>query len=179
KPDDKSLKIGCASSVDLRRRCDPPIDNKRLGIFAAGLLTFHRLPRGLSRYQSEFQTTFWALARNVKQQLVTGMAVDLPFKTLPFFGGRVQQKLANPNDEPLPVQVTNMGRVDLPSQWGDLKLEDMSFQVSIAWFQRMALMSAATFNGQLTLNFHTASPQFSQERLESLANEVVELLNLE
>ena len=41
------------------------------------------------------------------------------------------------------------------------------------------MMSAVTFNGQMTLNFQTASPQFSQERLESLANGVVELLTLE
>ncbi len=178
-PEGTSLKIGCASSIDLRRRCDPPMEGKRLGIFASGLSTFHRLPRGLSHDQPEFQTTFWTLAQNVQQQLKAALAVHIPFKILPFFEGVVQQRLANPNDEPLPVQVTNLGRVDIPPQWGDLKFEGLSVMVSVARFQRTVMMSAVTFNGQMTLNFQTASPQFSQERLESLANGVVELLTLE
>ncbi|MEM9244676.1 MAG: condensation domain-containing protein [Cyanobacteria bacterium P01_F01_bin.153] len=177
--DGKALKMGCASSVDLRRRCDPPIDPKPLGLFISFSLSFHRLSRGLSGDRPTADKTFWRLAREVRTQTSRTLAVQLPFKTLSTFQQSINHNLKHPNDEPMPVQVTNLGRIEVPTTVGKISVEETSFFGSIAAFRRTILISVATFNGHMTINFHTTSPALSQKILDSFANQVIDLLAAE
>ncbi|MFC2145906.1 hypothetical protein ACFLRT_00940 [Acidobacteriota bacterium] len=67
--------------------------------------------------------------------------------------------------------VTNLGRLDIPQHYGDLKLEAIHAGGAMNCAARSGLaICVTTFRGRLTLNFLYAAPYISKQR----ANKIVE-----
>ena len=82
----------------------------------------------------------------------------------------------NPDELPLAISVTNIGRVNIPEVYGDLEIEEISFVLSNAIFGKMFAVATATFKEKMLFNFIASKPSLSQETIEMLATGVINCL---
>ncbi|MBD2387717.1 phthiocerol/phthiodiolone dimycocerosyl transferase family protein [Cylindrospermum sp. FACHB-282] len=59
------LRLSCRSYVDLRQRLKPEVNRENLGVLASSITSLHTL---------EINTSFWDLARDVRQQIKVSLA---------------------------------------------------------------------------------------------------------
>jgi len=172
-----TVRVSCNSVVDLRKRLDfsphpGPLSNgerarvsdENLGVLASGLMTFHIL---------RTNTSFWALAREVKQQLKMGLERDDIFITTLMFRRIAKLLLARPDKGSGLVTVTNVGKVNIPKSYGPYELESISFAPSMAAFGGSFMAAVTTFDGKMLINWTFSEPALSRETMEVMANEVV------
>lgn len=62
-----NLRLSCRSYVDLRKRLKPEVNRENLGILASAITTLHNL---------DTNTSFWDLARDVRQQLKVSLVSE-------------------------------------------------------------------------------------------------------
>jgi NRPS condensation-like uncharacterized protein len=172
-----AVRVSCNSVVDLRKRLyfSPhlgPLSNgeragvsdENLGVLASGLMTFHIL---------RTNTSFWALARDVKQQLKMGLERDDIFITTLMFRRIAKLLLARPDKGSGLVTVTNVGKVNIPKSYGAYELESISFAPSMAAFGGSFMAAVTTFDEKMLINWTFSEPALSRETMEVMANEVV------
>ncbi|HEY9845252.1 MAG TPA: hypothetical protein V6D03_03555, partial [Candidatus Caenarcaniphilales bacterium] len=159
--------VSCRSIVDLRKRLEPVVSDEHLGVLASSVISFHRL---------RTSTLFWDLAREVKQQLEAGLDRDHLFSVVLMFKQMILFLLAHPHQVPVTVAITNVGRVDIASVYGQFELEEISLVTSLAAFGGVFAAGVSTFKEKMLLNFMFSEPSISQEKVEMLANEVVSCL---
>ena len=78
--------------------------------------------------------------------------------------------LSRPNEAPVTVALTNIGRIDIPSDYGLLKLEKISFIPAQAVFGGIFSAAVTTFQDTMILNFMFSEPSLSQEKIEILVD---------
>jgi NRPS condensation-like uncharacterized protein len=78
--------------------------------------------------------------------------------------------LSRPNEAPVTVALTNIGRIDIPSDYGLLKLEEISFIPAQAVFGGIFSAAVTTFQDTMILNFMFSEPSLSQEKIEILVD---------
>jgi hypothetical protein len=172
-----TVRVSCNSVVDLRKRLyfsphlgpfsngeKAGVSDENLGVLASGLMTFHIL---------QTNTSFWALAREVKQQLQKGLERDDIFITTLMFRRIAKLLLARPDKGSGLVTVTNVGKVNLPKSYGPYELESISFAPSVAAFGGSFMAAVTTFDGKMLINWTFSEPALSRETMEVMANEVV------
>jgi NRPS condensation-like uncharacterized protein len=81
--------------------------------------------------------------------------------------------LSRLNKASVTVGVTNIGRIDISDDYGLFKLEEISFVPGKAVFGGVFTTAVTTFKGTMLLNFTFSKPSISQERSETLANDVI------
>jgi NRPS condensation-like uncharacterized protein len=81
-----------------------------------------------------------------------------------------------PDEFPVTISVTNIGRVNISEVYGDLEIEEISFVASNAIFGQMFTVATATFQEKMLLNFLASKPSLSQETIEMLATGVINCL---
>jgi NRPS condensation-like uncharacterized protein len=157
------LNLSCRSNIDLRKRLQPEVNNENLGVIVSGTVSFHTLRKN---------TSFWNLARDVRRQL------ELTLKSEDIFSAVLMSKkiyrsiLSRPDKAPVSVNVTNVGRINIPVDYGSFKLEEISFVSAQRAFGNISI-AATTFQGIMILNFMFSEPLNSKERVEALANDVI------
>jgi NRPS condensation-like uncharacterized protein len=162
--DETNLCISCASAIDLRKHLTPQVSHEHLGLLTSGISSFHTLKANIS---------FWDLAREVKQKLELGLKNKEIFSAVLVSKIIYDFLLARPDKTPMTVMVTNIGQVDIKSDYGSLQLEDISFVPSQAVFGGVFAVAVTTFKLTMTLNFMFSEPSISQETIETLATDVV------
>jgi hypothetical protein len=170
----------CASPVNLRSHLEPPIRDQ-IGLFVAFALSKHfiQLP---TDHTPDY---FWQLAREVRNQLTEFIAQDRAFTLLPPQNqlasrlirylspqafSRFCQKLMFPA-----TGVTNIGRVDIASQYGSLCIESISFAASLGVLGHFA-STASTLNDILRWNFLAMQPDIEYNHARKLAERSYALL---
>ena len=159
--------ICCRSYVDLRRRLSPAIDNEKLGSFASAVSTFHNI---------NSQTEFWQLAREVKYKVIQGINRGDMFNIILMFTEVLNALLSSSHKAPLAVEVTNLGQVDIPVNYGSLKLEEISFMPSQGVFGGVFFAAVTTLKDKMMLNFVFSEPSLSQATVEDLVNNTMSYL---
>jgi hypothetical protein len=164
----KKIHLACGTAVNLRNRLNPTLSHENLGAVASVLLSFHTLHKN---------TSFWTLAREVKQQLKVGLENNdifcLPFifKTLVKFTlAQLSRALG------MAVGVTNVGKINIPKVYGAYELEFICFAPSMVAFEGNLSATVTTFEEQMLINFMFSEPSISRETAELLTNEVVSCL---
>lgn len=155
------LRLSCRSFVDLRKRFQPEIHRQDLGILISSITSLHTLQEN---------TSFWNLARDVRQQLNVALASDDIFCLALMTKKVVESLLSRPNEAPVTVALTNIGRIDIPSSYGLLKLEEISFIPAQAVFGGIFSAAVTTFQDTMILNFMFSEPSLSQEKIEILVD---------
>lgn len=163
----KNINILCNSYVDLRRRLEPPISNENMGILASAITSLHKIKP---------QTSFWDLARDVTKDIGLGLKRKDIFKPLMLLRKIFENYINNPDKFQAAVHVTNIGKVNIPDVYGNLKLEEISFVASNAIFGRSFTVAATTFDGKMILNFVASKPSISQHTIEMFADSVINCL---
>jgi len=162
------INVSCESAVDLRRRLQPEITNEHLGIMACILKTWHKIA---------INSSFWDLARDVKQQLEIGIRHQNPFKVV--LNAKLISKylLKHAQNVASTVNITNIGKVNIPKIYGCFELEEISFVSSYALFTGTFAVCTSSFQDKLLFNFMFSEPSLSKETIERLANSVISIIN--
>jgi NRPS condensation-like uncharacterized protein len=155
--------VSCESYIDLRRRLKPVVSDENMSLLASSLTSFHTLGTN---------TSFWELARDVKQQLEVGLERGNIFSVVLMSRKIFESLLAQPNKVPLTVALTNVGRVNIPKVYGPFDLEEISFVPAQAAFGGVFTAAVATFEGKMLLNFIFSEPSISRETMETLVDTV-------
>ncbi len=165
-PNQKRRRISCQSALDMRRsKLVPPEARQTLVNLASSVRALHTIGP---------KTAFWDLARCVKRKINHAIAQNTPFKL--WFMGKVMVDycLTHPNFVGTTLFISNMGRVDLPQQYGELELESISFAAATSLSAGVFYLYTSTFADQMQLNFMFSTPSFSPERMERLVKATIE-----
>jgi NRPS condensation-like uncharacterized protein len=163
----RSIKVSCRSYVDLRRRLEPPIKPENMGFLASSLTSLHQIKP---------QMSFWDLSRNVTKKIESSLKRKDIFKPLMMYRKLIEYYIDNPDEFPVTISVTNIGRANISEVYGDLEIEEISFVASNAIFGKMFTVATATFQEKMILNFIASKPSLSQETIEMLATGVINCL---
>jgi len=158
------LCLSCQSFVSLRHRLEPIIGNENLGMLASSIISYHVISENSS---------FWNLARDVKQQLEASLESNDIFSIMLFLRKIAEFCLAHPEEIPVSVSLSNIGRVDIPQVYGSFKLEAISFASAAAVSGGAFIATASTFVGKMSLNFVFSEPSISEKTMEQMANNTV------
>ncbi|MEM7725186.1 MAG: condensation domain-containing protein [Cyanobacteria bacterium P01_A01_bin.45] len=159
-----SIRLSCQTYVDLRKRLKPSIANENLGILTSFINLF---------YTIKTQAPFWNLAKDIKKNLdFFSNRNDIYY---PILMSKIIAKyyLSNPKEIPVSIVMTNVGKVNIPENYGSLKLEEISFIPTIRALRGVLGLAISTFNRKMFLNFMFSEPSISQETAEEIANQTI------
>ncbi len=155
--------LGCCTPVNLRRFLLPAI-GEDLGLYVGPIVTFHHITA---------RTELLALAAELTQQIHTARSNGVPTQAL-----ATQSRLLPPRVSPQraakhlynrlfgTVSVTNMGVLDIPLQYGDLRLSAVHIGGSNNAFGSLISIGVTTLDGQLFLNFNYNERIVRTDRLQ-------------
>jgi len=163
----KDVCLSCWSYVNLRQRLRSLISENNLSMLVSSITSFHTL---------KVKTSFWDLAREVRQNLIAGLQSDHLFSIMMMYKQIIKTLLAQPNQAPASVAVTNIGQVKIPKFYGEFELDQISFLPAQGVFGGVVSAAVATFNSKMNLNFIFSLPSISQNSMEELADNVIACL---
>jgi NRPS condensation-like uncharacterized protein len=168
-----ALTIGCFSPVNMRRHFSKAIveDVGNFNSFAI-------------HYQSiDENSSIWPGARKIKKSLERELKFGRDIKSTRNVGDPAKTNATpidmarNLNETFPPVMITNMGRLDIPEQFGNLGLEELHFVVSINPHVKNGFaLAITTFRGHLTINFLYSEPYISGERANTMVESTMKRL---
>ncbi|MEA5575867.1 phthiocerol/phthiodiolone dimycocerosyl transferase family protein [Anabaena sp. UHCC 0451] len=165
-----NIRVNCLSHLDLRRRLKPPINQENLAALATSIIGFHTIKQN---------TSIWELAREVKQNLEIGIKHGELFNMVLIAKHLINFCFLFPQQVAATVSVSNVGKVNIPENYGELELAEISFAGSHSMYAGMFVINVATFQGQMLLNFVFSQPSISRNTMEDLVNQVVSyILNI-
>lgn len=165
----KDICVSCNSYVDLRKHLSPVASSDNMGVLASWVITWHTI---------KSNTSFWELARDVKQQLNTSLKSDDIYSVVLMSHMMLEYYLAWPNQGIMTADISNIGRVNIPRDYGKFKLEEISFMVGAA-LAVSNTMCVTTFEEKMILNFTYPEPLISRETVENIANQVLYYLSVD
>ncbi|MEC4986283.1 MAG: condensation domain-containing protein [Oscillatoria sp. PMC 1068.18] len=157
----------CQSYVDLRSRLQPPLSKEHLAPLIAPVTTFHLINP---------TTSFWHLAREVKENLEKQIQRGNMFFIVPISRQIVEFFLARPQQVPVSVGVSNLGRLNISQNYRQFELEEIRFLPAQAAYSGILTATVNTFAGKMLLNFPYSHPSLSQETMETLVNSTLSIL---
>ncbi|MFQ4140987.1 phthiocerol/phthiodiolone dimycocerosyl transferase family protein [Chlorogloeopsis sp. ULAP02] len=162
----KNTNVSCWSAINLRKHLEPVVSDEHLGMLFSGDISFHTL---------RTNTPFWDLACNRKQQMKASIEGDRVFCSALLIKPLTDFLLAYPRQMFATVGVTNVGRVNVPSDYSFFELEEISFVPAWGAFGGLCV-AVLTFESKMFLNFMFSEPAISQEVAEVLADNVISCL---
>lgn len=154
----------CRSYTDIRRRLPTPVGYQHLACLAGAIASFHRIAPEVS---------LWDLARDARHQIQKGLAKGEDFYIVRRAKNVTESLLAKPNQAPITVEITNAGRIDIPTTYGNLVLEDISYCLPQALFGPVYTATATTFSDKMVLNFMYSQPSISEQTIKTLSEETM------
>ncbi|MBD2666034.1 alcohol acetyltransferase [Richelia sinica FACHB-800] len=161
------INVNCLSYLDLRSRLNPPIAAENMSILASSIMDF---------YQLNTNTSFWDLARKVKQNLAKGIQQGDIFHMISIAKLLIDFLFFFPQQVAATVSVSNVGKVKIPHIYGDLELETISFAGSQALYAGMLVVHAATFQKKMLFNFVFSQPAIATETMEKIVEDFISCL---
>lgn len=170
--DGKSVTIGCMSAVNLRQFLTPPL-GEEIGFFVSMVITSHRI---------HTDTHFWDVARDVKEAVHHAIGSGDAFVFISLLDKLIRN--TSPDDfmkravklYPAALLVTNVGRLDIPHQYGSLVLEGLHFTLANKAASEHFNTAVATYNNRLVINFSYTEPTMSPERAHALVEDAMKVL---
>lgn len=161
--------IGCISPVDMRPHFAVP-PGEDIGYYICFGVHDQKI--------NTDENTFWSAAREVKESLMTEIKYGRNIEATRGVGDLLKSYdtgldmvrgcvSSNP-----PTIATNMGRVNIPDQYGDLKLEELHFPVAIHALS-LTTIAVTTFHGHMIINFLYSYPFFSKHDAENIADSMM------
>lgn len=169
--DDKPVTLGCMSAVDLRPFLDPPI-GEEIGFFASMVITAHRIGNN----------SFWDVAQDVKNAVHQSIKKGEHFVFISLLDKLI--KNTNPDDfmkralqlYPAALLMTNVGQLDIPDQYGPIRLEGLHFTLANIAASEHFNTAVATYKDKLVMNFSYTEPTMSSTRAHVLVDTAVTML---
>ncbi|QKQ74160.1 condensation domain-containing protein [Nostoc sp. TCL240-02] len=160
----KDVRVNCLSYFDLRRYFEPAISDNHMAVLASSIMGFHTIHRNMS---------IWELAREVKQKLEFSKKSGELFKMILIAKHLIDFCFIFPKQVAATVSVSNIGKVNVPTTYGEFELEEISFAASNALYAGIFVIHISTFQGKMLLNFVFSQPSIDQNDMEILVNNVM------
>lgn len=172
-PKNGPLKIACMTPVNIRHQFAEPV-GEGMGNFISDAIHFQPIDESSS---------LWEAAREVKKALQRELKLGNDIKGIygidEFFG-----KFNTPPDVFIalnellpPFVITNIGKLDIPEQFGQLVLENLHFTAAVNPGAPAGLGIAVTsFRGEITLNFLYLEPLLSYQTANSVIDSIMKRL---
>jgi NRPS condensation-like uncharacterized protein len=159
-PKKGSLMLGCITAVNIRHLFTQPMEED-IGYFISFSVHYQMVNENSS---------LWSIARKIRKAMHKEIKYGRDIKAI-LGVGEALKEFSKPidlvraiNSSNPPVAATNLGRVDIPVQYGDLILEKLHFPVAIHFDTKNGLaIAVTTFRNQLTLNLLYAEPYISKD----------------
>jgi len=172
-PQKGPLMISCATSVDIRHHFIKPVEED-IGYYISFAVHYQQIDEN---------APIWPAAREIKNAILTEIKSGKDIEAILNVGevwkkysDYVEMVRALNNSNP-PVGITNLGRLDIPQQFGDLKLENIHGVGAVSCSLRSGLaIAAATFRSRLNLNFLYAAPYILKQRVDIIIESTMKRL---
>ena len=165
--DKSNLRLSCRSFVDLRKHLQPEVHREKLGTLASAITTLHNI---------DMNTSFWNLARDVREQLKVGLRIEYLFSIVLISKKLFEGLMYLSNKPTVTVGVTNIGRVDIFSDYGSFQLEEISFVPAQVFFNGNFVAAVTTFEDTMILNFMFVEPSISKEKIATLVKDTIDCI---
>ena len=162
-----NLRFSCRSFVSLRKHIQPEVHRENLGNLASAITTLHNI---------DINTSFWDLARDVREKLTVGLRKEDIFSVVLISKKFFQLLMYLSNKRTLTVGLTNIGRVNIFSDYGLFKLEEISFVPAQVFFTGAFVAAVTTFEDTMILNFMFVEPSLSKEKIETLVKDTIDCI---
>ncbi|MBI1243268.1 MAG: alcohol acetyltransferase [Nostoc sp. RI_552] len=157
----KRICMTSLSAIDLRKYLEPKINDHHMSVLVSSIIGFHTI---------DTNKCFWELAREVKQTLNRSIQRGDIFKMILVAQHMINFCLAYPWQLAGTVLLSNIGKVNIPEDYGKFELEEISFASSQSLFAGVLTSHIATFRGKMQLNFVFSEPSISRQTMEELVN---------
>lgn len=157
----KKIRMNCLTAIDLRKRLETKINDHHMAVLVSSIM---------GSYTIKTNTSFWELAREVKQTIEASIQRGDIFKTILISRHMINFCLAYPKQLAGTVLLSNIGKVNIPKNYGEFELEEISFTSSQSLYAGMLTSHTATFRGKMLLNFVFSEPSISRDTMEELVN---------
>ncbi len=157
----QKIQMNCLTAIDLRKRLRTQINEHQMAVLVSSMIGF---------YTIKTNTSFWELAREVKQNIETSIQRGDIFKMILVSRHLINFCFASPKQLAGTVLLSNVGKVNIPKNYGEFELEEISFTSSQSLYAGMLTSHTATFRGKMMLNFVFSEPSISRDTMEELVN---------
>ncbi|MTJ09501.1 MULTISPECIES: condensation domain-containing protein [unclassified Anabaena] len=164
KSTENNIQVSCLSYLDLRRRLQPAISEENMTVLAGSLMGFYKITNNIS---------IWELARQVQDTLTRQIKQGEIFQMISLAKQLIDFSLLFPNQVSATVSVSNVGKVKIPHQYGELEIEEISFAGSHALSAGMFIVHAATFQEKMNLNFVFSQPSLQRKTMENIVDHCI------
>ncbi len=165
---DQDIRVNCLSYLDLRRQLESHISDEQMTTLASSVMEF---------YTIRTNTSFWELAREVKQNFEASKKDGGIYKMILVAKQLIDFSLTYPKEVAATVSISNAGRVNIPKDYGEFELEEISFLASQALYAGMFITHVSTFQGKMLLNFAFSEPSISRNTMESIVNQFMSYIS--
>lgn len=159
------LHTNCISYFDLRPYLKLAISREHLMYAAWEVTSFHTL---------DTNTSFWDLASNSRQQmrsiLKSGVFIN---EILADEVEDAQDIHSLDNEVVATVDISSIGKLDLPEVFGKYELEEFHTLCGVSAFGGIPMLIVSEFRNKVLLSFLFSEPSLSQETMEILAKNVI------
>jgi Condensation domain len=163
----EKINLNCLATIDLRRRLIPVISPEDLSL---------RISMMVANYQIDKNTSFWELAAETKKEINLFLERNYVFSIMKLFGKLMQSFLDNLNQSSITVGVTNVGKVNIARNYGNLQLEEISFALGAIFAGGIPIAAVTTFPEKMSINFIFSEPSISQEFMAGFVDDVLVLI---
>lgn len=163
-----------ASPVDFRK--EARISDMLIGNYSSSIETMHDFSRN---------TSFWELAREVRQKLVRAKENKMHLSSLiileylqNLFSDNFRTSLLNgkPMGRLWNTAVSNLGEIKLEKKYGDITIEDYSLTIAQQGFGACFCIMPCTFDGSLNFFLHYIEPLTTKEKAKDVQQSITNLL---
>ncbi|MBW4675496.1 MAG: alcohol acetyltransferase [Desmonostoc geniculatum HA4340-LM1] len=160
----KDIRVNCLSYLDLRRYLEPAISDEHLAVLASSIMGFHLI---------KSNSSFWELAREVKYKLEASKNHGDLFRMILIAKHLIDICCIYPKKIAATVSVSNVGKINIPKNYGNFELEEISFISSNGFFAGIFAIHVSTFNGKMLLNVAFSQPSISPNTMEEIVNNLM------
>ncbi|MCF2150493.1 condensation domain-containing protein [Desmonostoc muscorum LEGE 12446] len=164
----KDIRVNCLSYLDLRRHLEPAISDEDLAVLASSIMGFHLI---------KSNSSFWELAREVKYKLEASKNHGDLFRMILIAKHLIDICCIYPKKIAATVSVSNVGKINIPKNYGKFELEEISFISSNAFFAGIFAIHVSTFQEKMLLNFAFSQPSISSNTMEDLVNNLMSYIS--
>jgi NRPS condensation-like uncharacterized protein len=171
---DTPIYLSCGSSVNLRKYCEPEINNEYMACLVSNIKEIHSFER---------TTLFWDLARECKSKISQSISRRVPHQEVSnrdvlttinkaLFTQMSEHNMGRSNM----TYISNLGQFHFAEEYGRFKLKELYFATGLHIIGDCFWLGVVTFHEQIFCTFTHVVPLVSVKTAELFVDSVLETL---
>ncbi|MGK7940671.1 MAG: hypothetical protein AB4062_11085 [Crocosphaera sp.] len=161
------MTLYCQCYVDLRKRLSPIVKDDFLELIVSSLISFYHLTP---------KSNLLSLAKEVDKKVSKALQKRAFIYYPLLLKQMIKASIADPEKSTPTVGISNLGKINFKTNYGDFILENISFVPNISIYDHSLSLSISTFHNRMTINFAFSHPSFSKQRIDNIAQRMLHIL---